>query len=554
MTGPADGPVSIGIDFGTESGRVLLLDLSSGDELAVATVAYPHGVLDARLPSGTLLPPSWALQDPHDYMHVVRVGIPEALAASRIDAARVVGLGIDVTSCTVLPARADGTPLCALPEWAARPHAWVKLWKHHAAQTVADRMTAVAQERAEAFLARYGGRISSEWYFPKLIEIFEEDHQVYEAMDVFVEATDWIVWQLTGRLVRSACPASYKALWSPTDGLPPSEYFTAVAPGFDRPAEKLGTHFAPLGSAAGTITPELAAALGLPPTVAVAVGNVDSFVSPPGCGVTEAGVLVSVIGTSTCDMVIDDRLLFPAGMTGVAASGIVPGRYGYEAGQAAVGDMLGWYVERVLGLARSGENFAALEAEAAELAPGAAGMVALDWWNGSRSILADASLSGVVAGLTLHTTRGELYRTLLEAIAFGARTIVETFRGAGVGVHRVVACGGLAERSPLLMQLIADIGGLAVEVPASNQVPARGAALFGAVAAGTESGGFADIVDAAARLAPGGAACFAPDPGARSVYDELYAHFRCLHDELGGRLVEVLHGLGRLRHEAVGAR
>ena len=238
--------VSIGVDFGTESGRVLLLDVRTGDELAVTEISYPHGVIDRVLvPSGAELPPDTALQDPGDYLEVLFRGIPQALALAGVSAEEVIGIGVDFTCCTVLPVTSDGTPLCQLEQWRDRPHAWVKLWKHHSAQPVADRLNEVAAERKEAFLSRYGGRLSSEWYFPKLIEIWQKDRPVYDAMAAFVEATDWVVWQLTGSLVRASCSAGYKACWSESDGLPSAEYFEAAYPGFANPSEKLGTRFCP---------------------------------------------------------------------------------------------------------------------------------------------------------------------------------------------------------------------------------------------------------------------------------------------------------------------
>ncbi|HEX2701837.1 MAG TPA: FGGY family carbohydrate kinase, partial [Solirubrobacteraceae bacterium] len=322
---------AIGIDFGTESGRVLLLDLRSGVEAAVAVVPYASAVIDRVLPgTGEVLPGDWALQDPNDWRTVVSTGIPAVLDTAGVAGADVIGVGIDFTCCTVLPVNADGTPLCELPPWRARPHAWPKLWKHHAAQHVADRLNEVAREREEPFLARYGGKISSEWYFPKLIELWLEDREIYEACSGFIEACDWIVWHLTGRERRAACSAGYKALWSPVDGLPPTDFFTAAYPGFDQPAAKLGSEFSALGERAGLLEPELAAQLGLEPGVAVAVGNVDSFVSVPGAGVLESTSFLIVIGTSICDVVVNsDEILLP-GITGVVKDGVLPGRYGYE--------------------------------------------------------------------------------------------------------------------------------------------------------------------------------------------------------------------------------
>ena len=534
---------SIGVDFGTESGRVLVLDLDGGAELAAHVVPYAHGVIDRTLPGGDQpLPGDWALQHPSDWTDVIEQGVPAALAHAGIDGDAVVGLGVDFTSCTVLPTFADGTPLCFSDRFAGRPHAWPKLWKHHAAQRVADRLNQVAVQRGEPFLERYGGRISSEWYFPKLIEVWDEDREVYDACDQFLEATDWIVWWLCGALVRQSTTAGYKAMWSPDEGLPPVEYFEACYPGFDRPDEKLGSEFVPLGTRAGSLRPSLAGSLGLPESVAVAVGNVDSFVSVPGAGVERPQTFVMVIGTSICDMVVDPVEVRLPGITGVARDGILPGLYGYEAGQAAVGDMLGWFV-RLLG--GDASSFASLEAEAGTVAPGASGLVALDWFNGNRTILADADLTGSILGLTLSSTRAEIYRALLEAIAFGNRRIIDNFAEHGLELDRIVACGGIAERSPLMMQIIADAGGLPVEVPDCREVPARGAALFGAVA----GGGFADIGAAVQATRPATARTFTPDPDAVAVYARVYPIFREFHDLLGQSRSELLHELKRIRAE-----
>ena len=540
MTQPA---YAIGVDFGTESGRALLLDLRTGEEAAVSEVRYAHGAIDRELPStGEQLPPDWALQDPDDWVAVLETAIPAVL--EQVPPARdaVVGLGVDFTSCTVLPVTPEGTPLCTLEAFSEHRHAWPKLWKHHAAQAIADRLNEVALARGESFLTRYGGRISSEWYFPKLIELWREDRAVYDAAHGFIEATDWVVWHLTGNERRNSCTAGYKALWSQEEGLPSADYFEAAYPGFTRPQEKLGTEFAPLGTCAGTLRPQVAARLGLPSSVAVAVGNVDSFVSVPGAGVEQPGTFVMVVGTSICDLVIDhDEVRLP-GITGVVRDGILPGFYGYEAGQAAVGDMLAWFIET---LAPPDAEYAALEQAVAAIAPGATGLVALDWWNGNRTILADADLSGAILGLTLQTTREQIYRALLESIAFGNRRIIENFQEHGLKLNEIVACGGIAEKSPLTMQLLADTSGLRVSVPDSTQIPARGAALFGAVAAGA----FPDIAGAIAATRPQTARSYAPDTAAKAIYDEVYAIYCSLYERLGRTDVELLHGLKRIYTE-----
>ena len=541
---------AIGVDFGTASARTLLLDLRSGEELALCELAYPHGVIDAMLPeTGERLPLDWALHDPDDYRYVLEAGIRGVLSERPDAAAGVVGIGIDATSCTVLPVTADGTPLCELPMWRTRPHAWPKLWKHHAAQHVANRLNEVALERKEAFLARYGGRISSEWYFPKLIEIWLEDRGVYDACASFVEVADWVVWYLSGRERRSACPAAYKALWSEVDGLPSVDYFDAAYPGFSRPDAKLGTRFLSLGSSAGPVRADLARKVGLPEGVAVAVGNVDSFVSFPGAGAEGAGSYVMVVGTSICDLVVHQREITLAGITGVAKDGIVPGLFGYEAGQPAVGDMLGWFGDILSGPNghRGADGLPALERAAAALSPAQTGLVALDWWNGNRSVLADADLSGVVAGLTLSTTAVDIYRALLESIAFGNKAVLDNFRDGGFALNEVVACGGIAEKSPLLMQMFADACGLPVVVPASSQVPARGSALFGAVAAGREGGGFGAIAEAAAALRPAAGSTYTPEPKATAIYGDVYRIWKDLHDTLGRAQPGWLHELKRLK-------
>jgi L-ribulokinase len=532
---------AIGVDFGTESGRALLLDPRTGEELGLSVVPYPHGVIDRTLPcADERLPPDWALQDPDDWVTVLEVALPEVLAQAGVSRGDVVGLGVDFTSCTVLPVRSDGVPLCTLERWRSRRHAWPKLWKHHAAQPVADRLNEVAATRGEDFLERYGGRISSEWYFPKLIELWLEDREIFDVAYGFIEAADWIVWYLTGFERRQSCTAGYKALWSETDGLPSTQYFEAAYPGFDRPAEKLGATFAPLGTRAGTLRPEVAARVGLPESVAVAVGNVDSFVSVPGVGVEQPGTFVMVVGTSICDMVVSPQEIRLPGITGVVRDGILPGLYGYEAGQAAVGDMLAWFVDT---LGPEAGGYAALEQAAADIEPGETGLVALDWWNGNRTILADADLTGVICGLTLRSTKDEIYRALLESIAFGNRRIMDNFEEHGLALDQIVACGGIAEKSPLTMQLIADTSGREVRVPASNEIPARGAALFGAVAAGLFDG----ISSAISAARPQIARTYTPAPAATALYDQVYAIYRTLYDTLGRSQVELLHGLKRIR-------
>ena len=486
---------AIGIDFGTESARAVLVDCDDGRELATAVYAYRNGVIDEHLPApddDVCLEPDWALQDPEDYVRTFQEAVPRLLAETGVDPADVVGVGIDFTSCTMLPTLADGTPLCLVGGLRRNPHAWVKLWKHHAAQPEADRVNAVAAERGEPWLHHYGGKISSEWFFPKALQILDEAPEIYERGDRLIEAADWVVWQLTGVETRNACTAGYKAIWSKRDGFPPPDYFAALDPRFERVVdEKMSRRIVPIGDRAGGLCERAAAWTGLLPGTAVAVANVDAHVSAPAVTVTAPGTLVAIMGTSICHILLGDELATVDGMCGVVEDGVVPGLFGYEAGQSAVGDIFAWLADSGVppeyheAARRSGTSVhEVLEREAAKLRPGESGLLALDWWNGNRSVLVDADLRGLLVGMTLATKAPEIYRALIEATAFGTRVIVDAFESAGVRVDGIVACGGLPERNRLLMQIFADVTGREFAVAASGQAPALGSAMFGAVAAG----------------------------------------------------------------------
>jgi L-ribulokinase len=553
---------AIGIDFGTESGRAVIVDVATGEEVATAVHQYANGVIDEHLPAphdDVGLQPDWALQDPADYIATLRAAVPDALRRAAVDPADVVGVGIDFTSCTMLPTTIDGRPLCEVPELRAEPHAWVKLWKHHAAQPEADRINALARSRGEAWLERYGGRTSSEWFFAKALQILDEAPAVYAAAGRLLEAADWVVWQLTGREVRNACSAGYKAIWSKAAGFPDEAFFAALDPRFARVVDdKMSREIAPLGGRAGGLTAEAAAWTGLPQGTPVAVANVDAHVSVPAVGVTGPGTMVAVMGTSTCHMVLGERAATADGMCGVVEDGIVPGLFGFEAGQSAVGDIFGWFARLALppevhDRARDAglTVLELLEREAAALQPGESGLLAIDWWNGNRSILVDADLSGVLVGVTLATRPADVYRALLEATAFGTRTIIESLEAGGVAVERIVACGGLPDRNRLLMQLTADITGREVDVAASSQAPAVGAAMHAAVAAGAAGGGHDTIGAAVAAMARPHARTYRPTPAA-AAYGRLHAEYQALHDYFGRGGNDVMKRLRAIQHEALG--
>lgn len=545
---------TVGVDFGTESGRAVIVRVEDGAELASAVYAYPDGVIDERLPgTEASLPPEWALQNPDDYIGVFKNAVPQALKASGVDPADVVGIGIDFTACTMLPTLADGTPLCRLPEWRGNPHAWIKLWKHHAAQPEADKINATARSMQRGWLDRYGGKISSEWFFSKVLQILDEAPEVYRASERLIEAADWVIWQLCGVETRNTCTAGYKAIYQ--DGqYPDKEYLAALHPELADVVEtRMKAPLAPLGGRAGDLTEEAARWTGLRPGIAVAVANVDAHVTAPAAGVIEPGRMVMIMGTSTCHMVMGDSLHNVPGMCGVVDGGIVPGLYGYEAGQSGVGDIFAWFVDNAVppeyhAAAQGKDLHSYLESLAAQQKPGEHGLLALDWWNGNRSVLVDVDLGGLLIGATLATRAPDIYRALIEATAFGTRVIIESFENSGVPISELVAAGGLPEKNKLLMQIYADVTGREFRIIGSTQGPALGSAMHAAVAAGV----YADIQGAAVKMGKLKDEVYRPIPEHQKVYTQLYNEYVTLHDYFGRGENDVMKRLRRIRNQAKG--
>ena len=547
---------TIGVDFGTESGRAVLVDISNGKEIATAVYPYSNGVIAEKLPDTNIrLEPDWALQDPQDYVRVFQNTIPAVLKESGVNPDDVIGIGIDFTACTMLPAKADGTPLSDLPEYRSHPHAWVKLWKHHAAQPEADKINETARAMNEGWLDRYGGKISSEWFFSKTLQIVNEAPEIYEAADRLIEAADWVVWQLTGTETRNSCTAGYKAIWSKRDGFPSTDYFAFLHPLLATVIEdKLSTDIRPVGERAGGLSEQAAQWTGLKPGTAVAIANVDAHVAVPATTVIEPGRMVMIIGTSTCHMVLGTEERIVPGMCGYVEDGIISGFFGYEAGQSCVGDHFAWFVENCVPAAyeqeareRGLDIHQLLEEKAAPFKPGESGLLALDWWNGNRSVLVDVDLTGLLIGATLATKPEEIYRALIEATAYGSRIIIESFQNNGVPIHQLVACGGLPEKNKLLMQIYADVTGLPIKVSASNQTSALGSAMFGAVAAGKGLGGYDSIYEAAKVMAHLKDEMYVPNPENQEVYEKLYADYVVLHDYFGRGANDVMKRLKAIK-------
>lgn len=544
MPGMSDR-IALGIDFGTESVRAILVDPASGRVLASASQSYAHGVLDTALPTGERLPVDYAFQHPRDWLDDTAGAIRSALDLAGIAREQIASIGVDFTSCTMLPAKRDGTPLCLVPGLERNPFAWPKLWKHHGAKDEVDRINQVARERNEAFLARYGGNIGIEWFFPKMLETLRKAPAIYDATDVWLEAGDWFVWQLVSGpfpdcspddLPRSTCQAGYKACWNADTGYPSRDYLAAVDPKFgDVVQAKMPGRIVAPGQRAGALTKRAADRLGLPAGVPVSAAIIDAHAGVPGAGVAGADTLVMVLGTSSCHMLNSDVEQLAPGVAGVVRDGILPGLVGYETGQSSVGDAFAW-VSRITGRSHDDLNRAALA-----LSPGSGGVLALDWLNGCRTPLMDARLSGALVGLTLTTRPEQIYRAMIEATAMGVKWIVQTLRDGGVPVSALVAAGGLPKKSPLLMQIYADVLALPIDVAGSDEPVALGAAILGAAAAGIGS------IDALIQqMTPPPSTRYTPDPQSVAQYAKLDAQYRALTDPSGAlaRAMRALRQLG----------
>jgi L-ribulokinase len=532
----ASNRVALGLDFGTESVRAVLVD-TRGNELGTAVSNYSHGQITHTLPGSDVpLPPLYALQDPQDWLDSAAKAVRAVVRRSGVDPSWLVGIGVDFTSCTMLPCLATGLPLCQLPQWQSVPLAWPKLWKHHAAQPQTDRINALARQRQEAFLDTYGGIIGLEWFFPKVLETLENAPKVYAATEVWLEAGDWFVWQLVGgaadELPRSTCQAGYKGMWHAERGYPSREFLGGLHPKLaDVVEQKMPGRLLAPGQSAGGLQAAVAKRWGVPSGIPVSAAIIDAHAGVPGAGAADPGTLVMVMGTSSCHMLNASQERSVPGVAGIVKDGILPGYYGYETGQAAVGDAFSW-----LGRLTGQTDLGRLSEAAAQVPAGAEGVVCLDWLHGCRTPLMDGSLRGAFTGLALHHGPPHLYRSLLEASACGVRWIVDLLQEHQVPVERVIATGGLPHRHPLVVQVYADVLGMPVMVHPSQQGPALGAALLGALAGGAFQTPQAAI-RAMATPKRGQATTYRPRSANRKVYDQLYTRYRQLADFAAARSV-----------------
>ncbi len=539
---------AIGIDYGTLSARALVCEIGTGREVGEAVYEYRHAVMDERLPDGTKLKPDWALEHPDDYLEALSTCVPQAVKNAGVAKEDVIGVGIDFTACSLVPVDKNSDAMCK--KYPSEPHAYVKLWKHHAAQAQANRLNEIASERGEKWLARYGGKISSEWMFPKIWQMIDEAPWLYDETDRFMEAGDWVVMQMTGNETRNSCMAGYKAIWNKREGYPSKAFLKACHPKLENVVEEKLGPVSPIGSKAGGLTPKMAELMGLMPGTAVAVSNVDAHVSLPAAGLTEKGSMLMIMGTSTCHIMLGDEERIVPGMCGVVEDGVIPGLMGYEAGQSCVGDHFNWFVdncfpadyaEKAKALGMNAHQYLTSLCEGKK--PGETGLLALDWWNGNRSVLVDVDLTGMMLGMTLTTAPEDIYRALIEATAYGTRMIINTFEENGVKVDKLYACGGISQKNPFLMQVYADVLKREIRIARSTQTPALGSAMFGAVAAGKAAGGYDRIEDAAKEMGGTLPVVYRPDTGRAEVYEKLYQEYKLLHDYFGRGANDVMKRL-----------
>ena len=539
---------TIGVDFGSLSGRAVLVNTADGSVVASAQLDYPHAIMDRSLPCGRELPADWALQHPQDYLDVLAHTLPKL--AEKVAPEDIVGIGLDCTASTVLPVFADGTPLCMTEAFEENPYAYVMMWKHHGAQRQASRMTELALRRHEKWLPFYGGIVNAEWYFPKLLQVLEEAPEVYQAMAHYAEAVDWLVWQLTGTYTRSYGCLGYKSFYK--DGsFPENSFFGELNPAFeDVIEEKVSGPVASLGACAGHLTEKAAARYGLRAGIPVAAGNIDAHVCVPAAGIDGSGKLLAIIGTSTCHIVLGEQAVPVPGMSGVVMEGVLPGLAAYEAGQSCVGDSFQWleknHISEALKKEADEKRISVqqlLTEKAAKLKPGQSGLLALDWWNGNRSVLADTDLTGLMLGMTLQTTPQEMYRALLESTAYGARMILEFYQKSGVPVEAFFASGGISQKNELAMQIYADVLRMPVQIVDAAQGPALGSAIYAAVAAGE----YADAAQGARKMGAKISRTYQPVEENVAVYEKLYLEYKTLHDYFGRGLNPVMKKLKALR-------
>ena len=548
---------SIGVDFGTLSGRAVLVSCSDGKIIAEAEKKYPHAVITGSLPTGGQLPDGWRLEDPSDYIEVLESVVSSVVSQSSVEKSDIIAIGVDFTSCTMLPIDSNAVPLCEREEFRPHRNAWVKLWNHHGAQKQADRISELLAKEGLEDDVRFGGRISPELMIPKVTETIEEDPEVYETADEFIEAGDWITRVLTGSRSRSCSMAGYKMWWNRELGYPSEDFFADLSPALKEVIRrKMPGEIVDMGHAIGLLSPEWAKRLSLQEGTVVAPAIIDSHAGFPGSGASSPSQMMLVLGTSSVLLGMSSHPFSGSGVLGGVKNAIVPGYYGYESGLAAVGDLLGWFTDRCVppALHRQAEQegisiHALLSRLAAEKQPGESGLLALDWWNGNKTPYVDGSLSGCVVVMSMQTRPEDLYRALVEATAFGTKEILLLYEENGCSADEIIVSGGIAKKNPFVLQVYADILNRKLRVSESSQAAALGSAIYGSLAAGKLRGGYDDYREAVEHMTALTGQVVVPNPNHVPVYEEMFSDYRKLSRFMGQGEGEIMHHLYlRKRH------
>jgi L-ribulokinase len=533
---------TIGIDFGAESATAVMVNVNNGEFVSYATYKYPHGIITQNLPNCIEpLDLGWALHHPQDYLNALKRTVPKLMRESQVSPDQIIGLGIDFQGSTVIPTTAEGQPLALIEDYRKEPHAWPMMWKHTASSEKATQITKLASDRFEPFLDRYGGEINAEWFIPKVWQIYDENSSVYHAADRLIEASDWLVWQLTGNETRNLSAAGYKALWSKSEGFPLETFFGALDHGLsDLVDTKMSREITPLGNRAGELTGEASKWLGLNPGTPVASGMLSPHAVVPAATIVEPGKMALVMGSSFKLLVLSKKEYRVPGMSGMVEDGIVPGLIGFEAEQASGINHSDWFNK--YGIPGDYERKARrlkcdptelIEDMAAKLEPAEAGLVALDWWHGNRSILADNDLTGLILGYSFDTKPEELYRAMIEATTFGARKIFETFIASGVPINEIIVVNDGTKRNSLFLEILSNVSRMEIKIADRPHISALGSALYAAVAAGETNGGYNTIDEAAHKMAHLSKKSYVPNNNDKKTYNRIYSEYTLLHDYFG---------------------
>lgn len=546
---------TVGVDFGSLSARAIVVNVNNGDIVGNSVFPYPHAVMYNSLPDGTPIENGWALQHPQDYLDALYNSVSAAVESSKVNAADIIGIGIDVTSCTMLPVDATGTPLCFSPQFKSEPNAYIKMWKHHGAQREAEIMTDIAIGMDLVWLKQFGGHVSSESLYPRIWETIKNAPQLHEAAYEYAEVNDWLVWTMTGKPAKNSCSAGYKAYYRKKEGYISKEYLKSVDSCLENIVEeKLPTPVSSIGECAGLLQESVAKKLHLLPGTPVAQGMVDAHACVPAEGIYNDGQMLMIMGTSSCHMLVSKRNVLVPGICGCVEDGILPGIFGYEAGQSCVGDMYSWFVSNLVpssyyeqAASQKMDIHSYLSELARKKGPGETGLLALDWLNGNRSILSDFDLSALILGMTLHTLPEDIYRALIESTAYGTRIIVENFRNHGIPVNEFYVSGGICRKNDFAMQLYADILNMDIHVSGTDYGPALGSAIFAASAAGSSLGGYSNIYDAIHKMSAPCSKVISPNKKNTVIYEELYLEYKKLYDYFGNENSVMKH-LIRIRN------